>query len=102
VSNIPNNVIISEDTPNTVIVNQDAANQVIVRLGGSAGNTRRHVHSQSSPSTLWTITHSLGGKPSVMVADTADTIVVGEVKYVSSTQITVEFTAAFSGYAYLT
>jgi hypothetical protein len=37
-----------------------------------------------------------------MVADTADTIVVGEVKYVSSTQITVAFTAAFSGYAYLT
>jgi hypothetical protein len=102
VSNIPNNVIINEDTPNTVIVNQDAANQVVVRLGGSAGNTRRHVHTQSSPSTLWTITHSLGGKPSVMVADTADTIVVGEVKYVSSTQITVEFTAAFSGYAYLT
>ena len=101
-SNIPNNVIINEDTPNAVIVNQDAANQVVVRLGGSAGNTRRHVHTQSSPSTLWTITHSLGGKPSVMVADTADTIVVCEVKYVSSTQITVEFTAAFSGYAYLT
>lgn len=101
-SNVPNNVIITEDTPNTVIINQDAPNQVVVRLGGSAGNTRRHVHTQSSPSTLWTIAHSLGGKPSVMVVDTADTVVIGEVKYVSSTQITVEFTAAFSGYAYLT
>jgi hypothetical protein len=101
-SNIPNNVIINEDVANTVIINQDAANQVVVRLGGSAGNTRRYVHTQASASVLWTITHSLGGKPSVMVVDTADTVVIGEVKYVSSSQITVEFTAAFSGYAYLT
>ena len=101
-SNVPNNIIINEDVANTVIINQDAANQVVVRLGGSAGNTRRHVHTQSSASVLWTITHSLGGKPSVMVVDTADTVVIGEVKYVSSSQITVEFTAAFSGYAYLT
>ena len=101
-SNIPNNVIVTEDTPNTVIINQDAQNQVVVRLGGAAGNTRRHVHVQESPSATWTIVHNLGGKPSVMVVDTADTVVIGEVKYDSNTQITVEFTAAFSGYAYLT
>ncbi len=101
-SNIPNNVIVTEDTPNTVIINQDAQNQVVVRLGGSAGNTRRHVHTQSSPSTAWVINHSLGGKPSVMVVDTADTVVIGEVTYNSNSQVTVEFTAAFSVYAYLT
>lgn len=101
-SNVPNNVIVTEDTPNTVIINQDAPNQVVVRLGSAAGNTRRHVHSQASPSTTWVITHSLGGKPSVMVVDTADTVVIGEVTYNSNTQVTVEFTAAFSGYAYLT
>ena len=101
-SNVPNNVVVNEDTPNTVIINQDAQNQVVVRLGGAAGNTRRHVHVQSVPSTVWVIIHSLGGKPSVMVTDTADTVVIGEVKYDSNTQITVEFTTAFSGYAYLT
>jgi hypothetical protein len=101
-SNVPNNVIITEDTPNTVIINQDAANQVVVRLGGAAGNTRRYVHEQGSPSTEWVITHPLGGKPSVMVVDTADTVVIGEVKYDSNTQITVRFTSAFSGFAYLT
>jgi hypothetical protein len=101
-SNVPNNVIITEDTPNTVIINQDAPNQVVVRLGGSAGNTRRYVHTQEAASATWTITHSLGGKPSVTVVDTADTVVIGEVKYDSNTQIRVLFTAAFSGYAYLT
>ena len=101
-SNVPNNVIINEDTPNTVIINQDAQNQVVVRLGGAAGNTRRHVHTQSSPATTWVINHTLGGKPSVTVVDSADTMVVGEVTYNSNSQVTVEFTAAFSGYAYLT
>jgi len=101
-SNVPNNVIVNEDTPNTVIVNQDAPSQVVVRLGGAAGNTRRHVHTQASPSITWVINHSLGGKPSVSVVDSADTMVVGEVTYNSNSQVTVEFTAAFSGYAYLT
>jgi len=101
-SNVPNNVVVNEDTPNTIIINQDAANQVVVRLGGSAGNTRRHVHSQGAASATWTITHSLGGKPSIVVVDSADTVVIGEVKYDSNTQIRVFFTSAFSGYAYLT
>lgn len=101
-SNVPNNVIVNEDTPNTVIINQDAQNQVVVRLGGGAGNTRRHVHTQASPANTWVITHNLGGKPSVTVVDSADTVVIGEVTYNSNTQVTVEFTAAFSGYAYLT
>jgi len=101
-SNVPNNVIVNEDTPNAVIVNQDAPNQVVVRIGGAAGNTRRHVHTQASPSSTWVINHTLGGKPSVTVVDSADTMVVGEVTYNSNSQVTVEFTAAFSGYAYLT
>lgn len=101
-SNVPNNVIVNEDTPNTVIINQDAQNQVVVRLGGAAGNTRRYVHTQASPSTTWVINHSLGGKPSITVVDSADTMVIGEVTYNSNSQVTVEFTAAFSGYAYLT
>lgn len=66
------------------------------------GLTTRHVHTQSSPSATWTINHSLGGYPSVMVVDSAATVVVGEVSYVSTSQIVVEFTAPFSGYAYLT
>jgi hypothetical protein len=101
-STVPNNVNVYQDTPNQVIVDQDAPNQVIVRSGGAAGNTRRHVHTQASPSTEWVITHTLGGKPSVTVVDSADTLVIGEVKYDSNTQVTVSFTAAFSGFAYLT
>lgn len=102
-SDIPNNVIVNEDTANLVVVNQDSPNQVKIKLVAPiAGNTRRHVHMQSTASTEWTITHSLGGKPSVTVVDSANTVVIGEVTYNSNSQVTVTFTAPFSGYAYLT
>lgn len=101
-SNVPNNVIINEDTANQVIVNQDAPNQVVVRLAANAGNTRRHVHTQTFAADEWTITHSLGGHPSVTIVDSADSYVFGDVKYDSTTQVTVSFTVPFSGYAYLT
>jgi hypothetical protein len=38
----------------------------------------------------------------VMVVDSARTVVIGEVSYTNNTQIVVNFTSAFSGYAYLT
>ena len=65
-------------------------------------DNERYVHNQSVASTTWVITHPLGGHPSVTVVDSAGTAVFGEVKYDSTTQVTVSFTAPFSGLAYLT
>jgi hypothetical protein len=100
-STVPNNVNVYQDTPNQIIVEQDAPNQVIVR-SGAAGNTRRYVFTQGVASDEWVITHSLGGHPSVTIVDSAGTAVFGEVKYDSTTQVTVYFTVPFSGLAYLT
>lgn len=102
-NSVPNNVNVYQDTPNKVTVDQDAPNLVVVRSTAvSAAQTRRHVHAQAAASMEWVITHTLGGKPSVTVVDSAGTVVVGEVQYDSDTQVTISFTAAFSGYAYLT
>jgi hypothetical protein len=68
----------------------------------ATGLTRRSVFTQASPSTTWNITHTLGGFPSVSVVDSAKTQVIGEVTYLSETQIRVDFTQPFSGIAYLT
>lgn len=92
----------SATLPNQVIVDQDSPNQIIVRALGAAGNTRRFEFNQQSASATWVITHTLGGKPQVTIVDSADTHVFGEVQYNSNTQITVLFSAAFSGKAYLT
>jgi len=64
--------------------------------------TLRHTHTQNIASATWTITHSLGGKPSVTVVDSANSVVVGEVTYVDNETVRIEFSGAFSGYAYLT
>lgn len=102
-NNIPNNVLIQQDTPNQVIVNQDSQNMVTVQTGTvTTGLSRRHIHTQASPADTWTISHSLGGYPSVTVVDSASTAVIGEVSYISTSQVVVEFTAPFSGQAYLT
>lgn len=60
-----------------------------------------YVHTQGVPSADWTITHGLGRYPSVTVVDSAGTTVYGNVDYLSTNQITIHFTAAFGGAAYL-
>ena len=62
----------------------------------------RHVHTQNIAATTWTVTHTLGGRPSVTVVDSTGTTVIGDVQYNSDTQVTLTFSAAFSGSAYLT
>jgi hypothetical protein len=101
---VPSNVLVHEDTPNKVTVNQDEPNRIVLALGGSVvqPSTRRHIHTQGSVSSTWTITHTLGGNPSVMVVDSSNTVVYGEIQYLSSTQVRILFSAAFSGFAYLT
>ena len=68
----------------------------------ATGLTRRNVYIQGAASSTWTITHDLGGYPSVTVVNSTGTVVVGTVTYLSTSEIQIEFTAPFSGTAYLT
>jgi hypothetical protein len=65
------------------------------------GEKRTYIHDQGMPSDVWTINHTLGKYPSVSVVDSANSIVTGEVTYLSKYKITVTFTSGFSGKAYL-
>lgn len=99
----PNPVNVYQDEANVVIVEQDAPNNVVIRSTSASSTTvRRYIHTQGIASSEWVITHSLGGYPSVTIVDTSKTHVFGEVQYDSTTQITLSFSAPFSGYAYLT
>lgn len=60
-----------------------------------------YVHHQASPSTVWTIDHNLPYLPNVTVVDSAGTQIEGSVVYTSGTQVTVTFSAALAGKAYL-
>lgn len=58
-------------------------------------------HIQGTPSSTWTIIHNLNFYPNVTVQDSAGTIIEGEITYTDAHQLTVHFTSAFSGNAYL-
>jgi hypothetical protein len=60
-----------------------------------------YVFTQSTPATVWTINHDLNKYPSVSIVDSANDEVIGEVKYNSTSQIVLTFSAAFSGKAFL-
>ena len=81
--------------------------QIEVSIGNSnggitAGDVRQiirdshYVHTQGSPSALWTITHNLGWHPAVAIVDSLENLVHGDVIYTSENQLTVSFFSPFS------
>lgn len=70
---------------------------------GTSGLERvvSHTHNQNVASNTWYITHNLGFYPNITVVDSGGTIYEGEIDYVSNNAVTLTFSAAFSGKAYL-
>lgn len=62
---------------------------------------KTYIHYQLSPSNIWTVVHNLGKMPSVMVVDSAETVYIGDVSYVDSNNLVINFASPFSGKAYL-
>jgi hypothetical protein len=60
-----------------------------------------HVHTQTLASATWTVIHNLGKHPSVSIVDSAEEEVIGEVQHTDANVLTIRFSAAFSGKAYL-
>ena len=60
-----------------------------------------YTHLQGSSSNTWVINHNLNFYPNVTVQDSAGTIYEGEISYTNLDSITVTFSSAFSGKAYL-
>jgi hypothetical protein len=58
-------------------------------------------HIQDEVSNAWVIVHNLGFKPNVTVQDSAGSIYEGEITYTNSDSLTITFSAAFSGKAFL-
>ena len=56
---------------------------------------------QITPSATWNINHNLSKFPSVSVVDTANTQVFTDVQYIDNNNLTLTFSAAFAGKAYL-
>jgi hypothetical protein len=68
---------------------------------GPAGGVA-YVHTQSTPSTTWTINHNLGFRPTVELLDAGSQEIDGEVAHPSVNQTVVTLKPATAGLARLT
>ena len=59
------------------------------------------IFTQAVPATTWNITHNLGKFPSVSVINSNNVVINGEVTYTDNNNIQANFSAGFSGKAYL-
>jgi len=60
-----------------------------------------YTHNQGAVSANWVVAHNLGFNPNVAVVDSAGTSVEGDITYTNVNSLTLHFSAAFSGVAYL-
>jgi hypothetical protein len=72
-----------------------------ITVGGINQPTVAYHHTQSVASATWVINHYLGWYPNLTVQDSSGSIVEGELAYTNTNTLTVTFTGAFSGNAYL-
>lgn len=81
--------------------NSSMINELIVSSNpGSITNTT-YVHTQGVAGNIWTINHNLNYYPNVSIVDSAGSVVIGDITYISINSITASFSGAFSGLAYL-
>lgn len=97
----PNEIIVTE-VINQIIV-EPVVNQVTVTSPGPQGNPAEifYTHNQPTASNVWTINHNLGGKPTAVVFDSANTQCEGTFSYPSNNQMIITFTGSFTGVAYV-
>lgn len=69
--------------------------------GGGPGGPVAYVHNQGTIAASWLVEHSLGFFPNVTVIDSGGTTCEGDVGHIDDNTLTIQFSAAFTGTAYL-
>ena len=62
---------------------------------------KKHVHPQDTASAVWDITHNLNKFPSVTSVNINNIEIKGEIQYKDTNNLTITFSAGYSGKAYL-
>ena len=96
-----NNIEIKNgDTVNITASSVSPAN-IKIAAGGSGGDDAHYTHTQSAASSSWSVAHNLNKKPSVMIVDSADTVLHGAIEYTDNNNLVITLSAPTSGKAYL-
>ena len=100
IDNLSSSVVYQSETSSMTVLSSSYALTASFALnagGGSEGRT--YIHTQSSASTTWTVTHNLGEQyPAIVVFDSSDNVIVpGTITAVNDTSFTVTFPSAQTG-----
>jgi hypothetical protein len=105
-------IIIQENT-SKLVINEGLSNVVVtptnykidiqsVGAQGSKGDTggvEAFIHTQSSPSSTWTINHNLGYKPIIQIFSVGGVELTGGINHTSLNQAIISFATAIAGTA---
>lgn len=98
----PVQVAVEQPVQRVEVVHQPV--QVVVLTGGPRGEPggSYYEHTQSTPSTTWTINHNLGYRPSVELRTTGGQEFDADIQHPTVNQVVVTLNTALAGYARLT
>ena len=102
VTQTSNTVVVTENGSSTVVTVPQTSTVTAITQGPQGPAGAGYVHTQSTASATWTITHNLGFKPSVELLNAGSQEVDGDVVHTSYDVTIVYFTAAIAGFARLT
>jgi hypothetical protein len=97
-------VTITSKPRGTVSVSKVIKNTVVVNKGSNAvdaAGSGFYSHTQNIPAAQWVVNHTLNFNPSVTIVSTSGDMVHGDVTYPGPNQVILNFSAPFSGKAYL-
>lgn len=67
----------------------------------AAYQVKTYSFSQTNSSSIWLVNHNQKRYPTVIVVDSSGQQIIGDVKYLDSNNLRIEFTYPFSGIVYL-
>lgn len=82
------------------LVSEATTGKLVFKSAADGIGDKHYVHTQSEASATWNVIHNLSKHPSITVVDSAGTVVVGQVDYISTSRCTLSFGGSFSGIAY--
>mgnify|MGYP003644456701 FL=1 len=84
--------------------NGNLSNEKLYYINPSAigiESDKTYIFNQVTPNVLWTIQHNLGKYPSVTTVNSNNIVYYGNITYIDLNNLTIDFSAGFSGKAYL-
>ncbi len=83
----------------STVVNQPVKNTIDIS-GLKGGGDLSYVHTQSTPASVWNVTHSLIKKPAVTIIDDDGFEIEADIEHLSDNAVTITFSEAITGTAH--